>query len=173
MKKLHLKFIVAMAFFCASQTVTGQQKPTEQTQASPQTYTVALKTAAGKYISMVPNGGLAGNGAEISAKQIFTVIDLNGGTLVNGDKVKIAHGNTLWREDKEKNILHRVPARGAKDEECTFRVRVKGKTILLETPSGKFVTVSADGKTLETREKPDEATTLEAVPAPAPTVPVK
>jgi hypothetical protein len=173
MKNLHLKFILAAAILWTAGATPAQQKTAEKP--APQAaYTVALRTASGNYVSMVAGGGIDAAAKSVTPKQIFTFIDLNGGTLVDGDKVKIRYEQSFWREDKDKKIIHRVPSKGSKEEECTFILRVKGNSILLETPSGKFVAVSSDGKTIETREKREEASLLEAVPAQLPaTTPAK
>lgn len=135
----------------------------------PASYTVAFKFANGNHLGMVANGGLDASSAEIGNNQIFTVVDLNGGTLINGDPVKIIFGQSQMREDAGANKIHRVPIRGAKDEECTFKLLVIGKNIAFQTPSGKYLVPSADGKSITTTDKKEEAGLITVVPNPTPT----
>ena len=113
-------------------------------------------------------GGLDASGDKITARQIFTIIDLNQGSLDDGDKVKVWYEGTLWREDKGAGRVHRVAARGASDAECTFRVKLQGKSVVLEAASGRLVSSQADGGALVTKEKPDDTTLFELVPNPTP-----
>lgn len=135
---------------------------------APQSYTVGLRLVSGTYLSTVAGGGLSANAADLAAGQVFTVIDTNGGTLNDGDTVKILWQMTYWHEDKDNNKMHRVPVRGAPEAECSLKMRVKGRNILLETASGRFITAAPDGLALLTTDKRDEASLLEAVPAPPP-----
>lgn len=109
---------------------------------------VSLKTPEGKFVGQVAGGGLDATSATVTAKQTFALSDLNGGKIADGDKIKLRMDASLWHEDKEKGLIHRVPVKGAKEEECHFKIRVKDKLIFLETSSGKFV--KADGATVTT-----------------------
>ncbi len=129
---------------------------------------VALRTGAARYVTMKPQGGLDASGDKITERQIFTVVDLNGGSLDDGDKVKIILNNSIWHEDKSAGVVHRVAARGANDAECTFRMKLQGKSVLLETASGRLVSAPAGGGALVTKEKPDETTLFELVTNPTP-----
>ena len=131
-------------------------------------YTTALKFANGAHIGMVAGGGLDAVAKEITNSHIFQVVDLNGETLKNGDQVKIVFGQSQMREDKDKNIVHRVPIRGAVESECIFKVLVTGGNIRLQAPSGKFVAASADGKSIVTVEAKDASSLITAVPNPTP-----
>lgn len=133
-------------------------------------YSVAFQFALGSYLGMVANGGLDASSKEITAKQIFQLIDLNGGNLSNGDPVKIVYEQSQMREDKENNKIHRVPLKGAKEDECLFKILVTGKNIMIQAPSGKYVSASPDGKSLVTTDKTDETSLIKAVPNPTPTV---
>ena len=144
------------------QTVAAPSPPTS--------YPVAFKFANGNHLGMVANGGLDASSKEIGTKQVFTMIDLNGGTLSSGDSVKLVFGESQMREDAGAKKIHRVPVRGAKEEECVFKLLVTGKNVLLQTPSGKFIAAATDGKSLEITDKKDETSLLTAVPNPTPTV---
>lgn len=135
-------------------------------------YTVAFKLNNGKHLGMVGGGKMDTSATEIGNNQIFQMIDLNGGQLSNGDTVKIIFGQgqtqSQWHEDKENSLINRVPTRGARDEECIFKILVVGGKVLLQTPSGKFVATSEDGKSLITTDKKDDTSFLTAVPNPTP-----
>ena len=137
-------------------------------------YSVAFKFKNGNYLGMIPQGGMDASAKEITPKQIFQMVDLNGGQLANGDSVKILFGEgqtqSQLHEDTEKNLIHRIPSKGAKDDGCIFKIIVVGANVLLQTPSGKYVAGSADGKSLITTDKKDETSFLTAVPNPQPTV---
>ncbi len=137
-------------------------------------YTVGFKFKNGNYLGMVPNGGMGANSKEISPKEIFQMVDLNGGQLANGDPIKLLFGEgqtqSQLHEDAEKNLIHRIPVRGAKDDGCIFKIFVVGQNVLLQAPSGKYIGVATDGKSLITTDKKDDSSLLTAVPNPTPTV---
>lgn len=151
-------------------TLFDVQMVTPPTQST--NYTVAFKLNNGKHLGMVGGGKMDASSAEIGNNQIFQLIDLNGGQLSNGDTVKIIFGQgptqSQLHEDKDNGLINRVPTRGAKDEECIFKILVVGKNILLQTPGGKFVATSEDGKSLITTDKKDDSSFLTAVPNPTP-----
>lgn len=151
---------MAWMFFCTP--IVFAQQATE--------IPVSLKTSDGKFAGMVAGGGLDAVSKEIGNNQIFTMVDLNGETLSSGDSVKLVFGQSQMREDAGAKKIHRVPIRGAKDEECIFKLLVTGKNVLLQTPSGKFVAAATDGKSLVITDKKDETSLLTAVPNPTPTV---
>ncbi len=134
----------------------------------PTVYTTALKFANGAHIGMVAGGGLDAVSKEITNNQIFQMVDLNGETLKGGDEVKLVFGQSQMREDKEKGIVHRVPIRGAVESECIFKLLVTGGNIRLQTPSGKFVAASADGKSIITTDAKDASSLITALPNPTP-----
>lgn len=131
-------------------------------------YPVALAFAGGRHIGIVAGGGLDAQAKEITVNHIFQLVDLNGGSLASGDAVKLIFAQSQMREDKEANKIHRVPIRGAKEEECVFKLIVAGKNIRLQTPAGKFVVAAADGKSLTTTDNKDDASLLSAIPNPTP-----
>lgn len=135
-------------------------------------YTVAFKFKNGNYLGMIPQGGMGAGAKEISSKEIFQMVDLNGGQLANGDSIKILFGEgqtqSQLREDVEKNLIHRIPSKGAKDDGCIFKILVIGQNILLQTPSGKYVGTSTDGKSVTITDNKDDTSLLTAVPNPQP-----
>ena len=79
---------------------------------------VSLKTPEGKFVGQVAGGGLDAAATTASAKQTFILIDLDGGRITDGDRIKIKFETSQWREDREKSLIHRVPIKGANEEEC-------------------------------------------------------
>ena len=136
-------------------------------------YTVAFLLNNGKHLGMVGGGKMDASSAKIGSNQIFQMVDLNGGQLTNGDSLKLIFGQapslSQLHEDKENSLINRVPIRGAKDEECIFKILIVGKNVILQTPSGKFVATSEDGKSLITTDKKDDSSLLTAIPNPQPT----
>ncbi len=136
----------------------------------PTAYTVAFKFANGKFMGMVPQGGMDASADAIGPNQTFTLIDLNGNQLSSGDEVKLIFGQSLLREDPSNGKIHRVPIRGSVETECVFKIVVSGQNVLLQTPSGKYVATAPDGKSLVGTDKKDESSTMTAVPTKAPEV---
>ncbi|MBX7171014.1 MAG: hypothetical protein K1X72_08655 [Pyrinomonadaceae bacterium] len=130
-------------------------------------YTLSFKFKNGNYLGMVANGGMDASSKEITPKQIFLMVDLNGGELANGDSVKILFGEgqtqSQLREDAEKNLIHRIPLRGAKDDGCIFKIFSTAQGVLLQTASGKYLAIAADGKSLTTTDKKDDTSFLTTV----------
>lgn len=137
-------------------------------------YTLSFKFKNGNYLGMVANGGMDASSKEITPKQIFLLVDLNGGELANGDSVKIIFGEgqtqSQLREDVEKNLIHRIPLRGAKDDGCIFKIFSTNQGVLLQTASGKYLAVAADGKSLTTTDKKDDTSFLTTVQSTQPPV---
>lgn len=138
--------------------------------AKPTNYKVAFLFATGGYLGIVAGGGLEASSKEISNKHVFSLIDLNGGNLSNGDLVKFIYEQSQMHEDKENNKIHRVPIKGSNESECVFKIVVSGKNILLQTPSGKYVGVSTDAKSLIPTDKINETSLIMAFPNPTPKV---
>ena len=154
-----MKKIIPFLLLILAYSVFAQQ-PTE--------IPVSLKTPDGKFIGQVSGGGLDATANAVSPKQTFGLIDLNGGKIADGDKIKLRMDASQWHENKEQKLIHRVPTKGAKEDECVFKLRIKDKLIFFETPSGKFVATSEDGKSLITTDKKDDSSFLTAVPNPTP-----
>jgi hypothetical protein len=153
----------------AGPAVQTPGKPQSQLEGVLVAFRVVPAGGAARYVTMKPQGGLDASGDKITARQTFIVVDLNKGNLDDGDKVKIFYeGGSLWHEDKSAGRVHRVAARGASDAECTFRVKLHGKSVMLETASGRLVSAPADGGALVTKERPDDSTLFELVPNPTP-----
>jgi beta-galactosidase len=140
---------------------------------------VAFRISAEKpnrYVTAVQNGGLTTKGATIAVNQTFLLIDLNGGELADGDSIHIQWAPigskpTYWGEGEGT-----VGRYGGKPKDAsTFKITLKEKadkdapkSIVLQTASGKFVSVPSKGAALATTDTEDKATTLEVVDVPTP-----
>jgi beta-galactosidase len=137
---------------------------------------VVLRTAnaSSRYATAVPNGGLNTRGTTITNSQIFVLVDLNGGTLTNNDEVHIKWAPpgakpTFWQEGGS-GIGRKG---GNPDARCVFKVKLKEKVtannslkVVLQTASGKFVSVPSAGAALATVDKEDQATPFEILDNP-------
>jgi hypothetical protein len=148
-------------------------KPVEARLVAPGTMEklVAFRVAAGNSYVTAISGGLNTSGKRIGNLQTFVLVDLNGGDLVNGDAVQIklapsGSRATYWQESD--GSITRVggnPRAGA-----TFKIKLKAKSakdapqsIVLQTASGKFVSVPAGGAVLATTDTENKATILDLV----------
>ena len=179
--QLIVAVVAATAFLVLASGFGVAQKPAEKPAEKPkqppqeqgQAWLVAFRTTGEppRYITSPPMGALDASGRKITAKQIYTMLDINGGNLAHGDPVKLRWEASIWREDKAAGKVHRIAFRGAPEAECTFKIRVKGQHISLETPSGKFVSAPAGGGPLVTTDKQDDTTMFTALPNPTPEPP--
>jgi lysophospholipase L1-like esterase len=132
---------------------------------------VAFRTADNGYVTAVARGGLNTSGAEISSNQTFVLIDLNGGTLADGDNVHIKwapEGSrpTYWHEGEDN--VHRIGTKP--DASSTFTVKLKAKAdkdspqpVVLQTSGGKFVSVSKRIAPLSTTDEQGNAAVLDVM----------
>jgi uncharacterized Zn ribbon protein len=138
--------------------------------------TVAFKTSEGKYISVAPNSALDLGATKVGSRQVFTLVDTNGGDLADGDAVKVIQTDAVkddpaakgWKVAKDGTV-----ARGASP--ATFKLKKVADKWAFQTPDGKFVGATASGGlgTVDTAETALQIEVLEAAPkekksAPAP-----
>jgi hypothetical protein len=151
------------------------KEPTEKkegagTEASPKEQTVAFRTTGGKYISIAGGGGLNASGSKTGEKQTFTLIDLNGGEVADGDKVQIRYTSiaAATAEGKGKSSYWHVEdgtlkRRNKLDDDCTFTVHRKDKTVAFQAVNNSFVSAPSDGSALVLIGTQDDTTSLELV----------
>lgn len=140
--------------FCAS---CGLAKPTS----TPVALEATAKNNSGRHVSMKAGGGLVLGSTVVSSKEIFTLVDLNGGTLRSGDAVQIqtiGPHPTFWQEFK--NAVNRTGEHPT--SACTFHVRwkLRNRSLRLQTASGKFVSGPGKGQDLVTTSKMSDPTTV-------------
>ena len=86
--------ILVAAPLQAGVKVTAAPEPVEKP--------VAFRTAGNQFITTVTGGYLTMGGEKIGSKQTFTIVDLNGTDLADGDPVKIRYNPGGLKGDKSK-----------------------------------------------------------------------
>ena len=189
MRKTHLAFItitVALAIWAAvplraAVTVTPAEPPSGKTEPSktepskaepakselPPGKPFALQVDEDKYVSTGMNSGLAANGGKIGSKQTFSIIDLNGGDLADGDGIQIRYvPNAGGKPDPSKASFWKETEGGVKrgKEGDTFKLKKVGTKYALLAPSGKFVTgTQGDDGVLVVSDKQEGALLVEFI----------
>ena len=128
---------------------------------------VVLKVSDNKYVTAnSPSYALDLTGTKIGSKQRFTIIDLNGGDLVDGDEVKIRYTpNVGGKPDPSKASYWREVSEGVKrgPEAATFKLKKVGTKYVLQTSNGKFVGSPIEGGFLAVTDKQEDALLVEIV----------
>lgn len=138
--------------------------------------TVAFKTADGKYISAAPNSAVDLSGTKVGSRQVFVLVDTNGGELSDGDSVKIMQAGGDLNDPSAKGL--KVARDGAISRGASpnaFTLKKMDTKWAFQTPDGKFVGATPSGG-VGTVDTPDTALQVELVeaaakekkPAPAP-----
>lgn len=123
---------------------------------------VAFRSVADDhYVTSVPNVGLNLNGTSIGKYQTFTILDLNGGEIADGDEIRIKAGEKFWCETPEK--IERVDKAG---QPGNFFVKKTDAGIILETFSGKFVTSPSLSEPLTATDSKESALVFEIIENP-------
>jgi hypothetical protein len=126
--------------------------------------TVALRVAEKKYVTASPGNALDLTGAKIGSKQTFTLIDVNGGALEDGDAVRIRYTpNTAGVPDVSKSSYWRETKEGIKRgrEGDLFKVKRVDTKYAFLTPGGKFVGAPAQEGVLGVTDKQADALLVE------------
>lgn len=114
-------------------------------------YTVGIRTVAGEPNLYLTVGGICGPDITIQARagerenqvsqsQVFEIIDLNGGTLQYGDRIRIRRCNNYVRVDSEKRLASMRPLNkdGTPDTATVFTI-LEPPHPALKTQPGFFV----------------------------------
>jgi hypothetical protein len=138
---------------------------------------VAFQTAEKKYVTTGASGSLDLSGTKIGSKQTFTLIDVNGGDLADGDEIKVRYnpGNSAGGTPSKPNYWQESKDGGLKrgGEAGVFKVnKVEGK-YAIQTPGGKFVAAPTGEGALTVADKQDGALLLEIVDATSSATPKK
>jgi hypothetical protein len=114
--------------------VTAAPEPVEKS--------VAFRTADNKYIMTVTGGFLTLGGEKIGSKQTFTIVDLNGTDLLDGDSVKVRYTPGGLKGDKAKSNYWMETPDGIKrnSEGSVFKIKVVDTKYAFQTSNGKFMT---------------------------------
>src|ERR1039457_1273910 len=99
---------------------------------------VAFRTADNKCITTVTGGLLTLGGEKIGSKQTFTIIDLNGTNLADGDPVKVRY--TPGGQTKSSYWVETPDGIKRNSEGSVFKIKVVDTKYAFQTSSGKFIT---------------------------------
>ena len=185
MKTRHLVFITIIAAVAilavvplrAAVTVTPAEPPKEnaeppkveppKTEAPkadlPPGKLVALQVSETQYLQTGPNGVVFVGGDKIGSKQIFTIIDLSGGNLGDGDEVKVQYIPGRGTDSSKANYWAVRPEGVRRTKEGdVFKIKKVGTKYSFLTLTGKLVSVDKDG-VLEISDKKESALLVELV----------
>ena len=116
-----------------------------------------------RYATMVSKGGLNISSREVTDRQVFTLVDSNGGDLADGDEVQIKYGEgkdtSYWQETDGGQIKR-------DRKSSTFKVKKAEKGISLQAPSGKFVSAEYQSDNIPVTDASDKAAVFEVVENP-------
>jgi len=134
--------------------------------AEPKEEVVALQVAEKRFITTNPGNSLDLSGSKIGSKQTFTIIDLNGEELADGDEIKIRYTpNSGGVPDPSKSSYWLEVKEGVKrgKQGDVFKVKRVGPKYALVAPSGKFVAEPVEGGLLGVSDKQDRALLVELI----------
>src|SRR5579871_5270083 len=138
MKKVHIVFALAgvLAIWNSPRVNAGVQVDAGDTSEK----LVTFQMPDHKYITANPGGELDGSGLKVGSKQRFSIVDLNGGDLKDGDSIKIRY-NPGVALDATKSTYWIETAQGIKrgHDADTFKVKKVDTKYALQAPSGKYV----------------------------------
>ncbi len=139
MKQAHLRVLIAAAtILSAVQLRAGVKVGAKEIKE----WQVAFQTVDKKFILTEPGNLLDLRTGKIGSKQTFTVLDLNGEELADGDEVKIRYTpNTGGAPDPSKASFWVEVKEGVKRarDGDVFTIRKVESKYAFQTPSGKFV----------------------------------
>jgi hypothetical protein len=126
---------------------------------------VAFRIAANKYISTNPSNSLGLVGGKIGSKQTFTIIDITGGNLQDGDEVRVRytpHSKSGAVTNPSYWVENSAGVRRGRDGDVFKLKRVDAKFALV-TPTGKFVAAPISENALGVSAKQDGALLVEII----------
>lgn len=132
--------------------------------AEPTETVVALRVAANKYISTSPSNSLDLASGKIGSKQTFTIIDITGGNLQDGDGVRIRYTPHVKQGVAKPSywVENSAGVRRGRDGDVFKLKRVDTKFALV-TPTGKFVAPPTSMNALGVSAKQDGALLVEII----------
>ena len=136
---------------------------------------VALKNADGQFVIISAGGGLTYVAKDGGQKSTFTLTDLNGATLDDGDEIRLKYTPepspdagknkpSYWAE--KEGAVTRWPTQ--QPEGSTFKLKSKDGKFLIQGASGKSIKKSAVGLPLGTTDSAEEAAVFEVIERTAP-----
>jgi len=161
MKRIHLPLLAFTTLVLAVSTHAGVKVTSS---AEPVEKIVAFKAANG-YVTIVTGGFLTVGGEKIGSKQVFTIIDMSGGNLADGDTVRIRYTPHSATSDQSKSSYWAETSDGIKrnSDGSSFKLKVVDGKYAFVAPSGKFLSYTAN--TFVFSEKQADALFVEVVDA--------
>ncbi|MGO9528343.1 MAG: hypothetical protein ACLP0A_12305 [Verrucomicrobiia bacterium] len=126
---------------------------------------VAFRVAANKYISTTPSNSLGLVGGKFGSKQTFTIIDITGGNLQDGDEVRVRYTPHAKSGEVAKSsywVENNAGVRRSHDGDVFKLKRVDTKFALV-TPTRKFVAAPTSQIALGVSAKQDDALLVEII----------
>lgn len=135
MKTTHLTLTAATAMLAAVQLLVAVRVSSEEQKEK----RIAFRTSENKYITASPNLSLDLSGTAVGSKQTFTLIDLNGGKLADGDQVRIQYiPGSATKPDPSKASFWQMAGDGVKrgHDGDVFKIKLVKPKDALNTSSG-------------------------------------
>jgi hypothetical protein len=165
MKTTHCTFMVIAAVALAAAAVQLPAAVKVDT-AVPIEMVVAFRVAANKYISTSPSNSLHLAIGKIGSKQRFTIIDITGGNLQDGDEVRVRYtpGSAKGADTPKPSYWLESSAgiRRGHDGDV-FKLKRVDTRFALVTPTGKFVAAPTSENALGVSAKQDGALLVEII----------
>jgi hypothetical protein len=163
MNNLQLTFLIAAIGIVASSPLPAAVKVAGS---EPSEKLVAMLTADKKYLTANTGGTIDLSGTKVGSKQKFTLIDLNGGTLDDGDQVKIRYTPNVGGvpDPAKANYWHESPTgikRSGKQSDV-FKLKLMDGKYAFQTLAGKFLGKPVNGA-LSLADKAEDALVVEIV----------
>ena len=133
--------------------------------AEPIEMTVAFRVAANKYICTSPSNSLQVAFGKIGSKQTFTIIDVSGHNLQDGDEVRVCYTPHAKAGETAKPSYWVENNAGVKrgHNGDVFKLKRVDTKFALVTPTGKFVAPPIDESALGVSAKQDGALFVEII----------
>ena len=122
---------------------------------------VAFRTADNKCITTVTGGLLTLGGEKIGSKKTFTIVDLNGTNLADGDPVKVRY--TPGGQSKSSYWVETPEGIKRNSEGSVFKIKVVDTKYAFQTSSGKFMAGVAKDGIFDLSDKQADALLVELV----------
>ncbi len=167
MKTTHCTSILIAALALMTATVPLRAGVKVNT-AEPIETMVAFRVTGNNYITAVPGNYLTLTNGKLGNKQKFTIIDITGGDLQDGDEVRVRyapHGGKDADTTKSTYWLENSDGVGRGKDGDVFKLKRVDTKFALVTPTGKFVAPPKNDTALGVSAKQDGALLMEILDA--------
>jgi hypothetical protein len=151
-----ISFLAVLALLRATAFAQQAEKP------------VSFVTADHKYIMTGAKSTLELKELKAGSKHVFTLIDMNGGTLDDGDEVQIRYNPNVTGDPKPNYWGEKAGALSRRSVTTIFKMKKIESAYAFQAPSGKFVAApTSDTESLSLADSVEGALKLEVVDPPA------